>query len=301
MPTEKLKVTFYADDDVAESLVSIKPGETSRRINELLRQALIVKPTSRSWRQTWGPTAKPTAFDELRYGYFDTAFGNILKAIRGGANPIAVTTLAMCSVGAWSEIDWAISNSQHLEATGELKANAQKPRDRRLFEAWLNRWVRDTGINSNCDATRTYGLRCALVHTGAASEALSKTGVKAWYITANDPSNHCAVKQADVLRFYFEMPEFLAELMLAADRSLNDQKIALEQASPELRSRIGFIAGPSSADLSTRLINNIGSLAWFDERLSVTPLTIAKQDLANQIRNAYYEAVNNGLVFEYQA
>lgn len=56
----------------------------------------------------------PTAFDELRYGYFDTAFSNILKAIRGGANPIAVTTLAMCSIGAWSEIDWVVSNQQYL-------------------------------------------------------------------------------------------------------------------------------------------------------------------------------------------
>lgn len=244
--------------------------------------------------------AQPTAFDELRFGYFDTAFGNILKAIRGGANPIAVTTLAMCSVGAWSEIDWAISNQQQLELNGELKSTAHKPGDRRLFEAWLNRWVRDTGINKSCDATRTYGLRCALVHTGAGSEALSKTGVKAWYITANDPDSHYAVKQADVLRFYLEMPEFLAEIMLAADRTLNDQKTTLEQACSELHSRIGFIAGPSSADLSARLINNSGSLHWFDERLPVSPLEISKADLASKIRDAYYRAVKAGLVFEYR-
>lgn len=297
MPTEKLKVTFYADDDVAESLASIKPGETSRRINEWLRQVISAKPASMTLRQTWGPTAKPTAFDELRYGYFDTVFGNILKCIRGGANPIAITTMAMCSVGAWSEIDWAINNQQLLEVTGELKSNVQKPRDKQLFEAWLNRWVRDAGINSSCDATKAYGLRCALVHSGAGSEALSKTGVKAWYITANDALNHYAVKQADVPRFYIEMPEFLAELMLAADRSLNDQKIALENASSELRSRIGFIGIPQSYDLSTRLINNTGSLAWFDDRLSVSPLTISKHDLARKIRESYYEAVNKGLVF----
>lgn len=300
MPTDKLKVTFYADDDVADSLASIKPGETSRRINELLRQALSVKFASKNRRQTWGPSTIPTAFDELRYGYFDTVFGNILKSIRGGANPIAITTMAMCSVGAWSEIDWVISNQQHLEATGELKANAQKPGDRRLFEAWLNRWVRDTGININCDATRTYGLRCALVHSGAGSEALSKTGVKAWYITANDPLNHYAVRQTDVQRFYLEMPEFLAELILAADRSLNDQKSILENAGAELRLRIGFIGIPLSHDLSTRLINNTGSLAWFDERLPDTPLTIAKPELASKIREAYYEAVDKGLVFEYR-
>jgi hypothetical protein len=123
--------------------------------------------------------------------------------------------------------------------------------------------------------------------------------VKAWYITTNDPSNHDAVKQADVPRFYLEMPDFLAELMLAADRSLNDQKNVLENASPQLRSRIGFIGIPMSYDLSTRLVNNIGSLAWFDEQLPASPLTIAKQDLAGRIRDAYREAENKGLVFEY--
>lgn len=242
---------------------------------------------------------KPTAFDELRYGYFDTSFGNILKAIRGGTNPIGVTTLCMCTAAAWSEIDWAINNQHQLEATGELKKNA-KPGDRKLFEAWLNRWVRDTGINANCDATRTYGLRCALVHSGAGSEALSKTGVGAWYITMKEPAEHYSVKQAvDVMRFRLDMPEFLAELILAADRSLNDQKTILEQASPELRLRIGFIAGPMSGDLSSRLVNNIGSLAWFDKVLPTTPLQISKTDLAQRIRNAYDEAVKAGLVFDY--
>lgn len=248
---------------------------------------------------TQNTAAKPTAFDELRYGYFDTAFGNILKAIRGGCNPIAVTTLAMCAAGAWSEIDWILNNQSQLEATGELKKNAQKPGDKKLFEAWLNKWVRDTGINADCDALRTYGLRCALVHTGAGSDALSKTGVGAWCITTKDPANHYAVKQADVLRFFLDMPEFLAELMLAADRSLNEQKALLDQSSTELRLRIGFIAGPMSADLSSRLVNNTGSLGWFDSQLPATPLQIPKTVLANKIRDAYDAAVKAGLVFEY--
>lgn len=248
---------------------------------------------------TGNALAKPTAFDELRYGYFDTAFGNVLKSIRGGCNPIAVTTLAMCAAAAWSEIDWILNNQKELEATGELKKNAQKPGDKKLFVAWLNKWIRDTGINAGCDALRTYGLRCALVHTGAGSDALSKTGVGAWYITTKDSANHYAVKQADVLRFYFDMPEFLAELMLAADRSLNDQKSLLDQASQELRSRIGFIAGPMSADLSSRLINNTGSLGWFDNQLPTSPLQISKAELAAKIRAAYDKAVKAGLVFEY--
>lgn len=243
-------------------------------------------------------TPRPTAFDELRYGYTDTAFGNMLKAIRGGTDPIAVTTLAMCAVSALSEIEWSINNQQHLAATGELKPTAQKQGDRQLFEGWLNRWIRNSGISGNCDASRVYGLRCALVHTGAGSEALSKTGVKAWYITAKSPADHYAVKQADVPRFYLEMPDFIAELMLAADRFLNEQKTLLENASPELRLRIRAIAGPASADLSTRLINNAGSLEWFDKTLSATPLSIPKDALAGKILDAYYDAVNAGLVVD---
>jgi hypothetical protein len=247
-------------------------------------------------------TTKPTAFDELRYGYFDMAFDNILKSIRGGATPIGTTTLAMCAVGAWSEIDWAINNQHELEPTGELKKTAQKPGDKRLFEAWLNRWITATGINSNCDATRIYGLRCALVHSGASSDALSKTGVKAWSITANNPADHYSIKpaQGNVPAFHLDMPDFLAEQILAADRSLNDQKTVLENASLELRSRIAFVGIPVSQDLSTRLINNAGSLAWFDERLSETPLQISKVDLAGKIRKAYYAAVDSGLVFQYR-
>lgn len=249
-------------------------------------------------------TAKPTAFDELRYGYFDMAFDNILKCIRGGVTPIGTATLAMCTAGAWSEIDWAINNQHLIEATGELKKSAQMPGNRRLFEGWLNRWIKDTCINSDCDAIRIYGLRCALVHSGASSDALSKTGVGAWYITSDEAhsADHCSVKQAfnDVPRFHLDMPEFLAELMLAADRSLNDQKSILENASPELRARISFIGIPLSRDLSTRLINNAGSLAWFDDRLSVTPLQISKTDLASKIRNSYHDAVKAGLVFQYR-
>lgn len=242
-------------------------------------------------------SGKPTAFDELRYGYFDTAFGNVLKAIRGGTNPIGVTTLAMCSVGALSAIEWSINNQSELEINGELKVRNLTERkalgriDNIMFEGWLNRWVRDSGINGNCDAPRVYGLRCALVHTGGGSEALSKTGVKAWSITANNAGAHYKVTQQDVPRFNLEMPNFLAELMLATDRFLNAQKIVLDNASHELRLRIGHIAGLTSTNqngvINGRLSRNVGSLAWFDESLSVTPLQISSEALSTSIRDAY--------------
>jgi hypothetical protein len=241
--------------------------------------------------------AKPTAFDELRFGYFDTAFGNILKAIGGGTNPIGVMTLAMCCVSALCEIEWAINNQQELEATGELKSMTRSQRqalgrvDKDMFEGWLNRWVRDSNVNPHCDAGKVYGVRCALIHTAGASETLCKTGVKAWLITTDGAAEHFTVVQNGVPRFSLDMPNFLAELMLATDRFLNDTKGALDNATGQLRLHIGFIAGLTRTDqsgtITGRLIRNVGSLAWFDNQLSVTPLHISRDALARTIRDSY--------------
>ena len=168
----------------------------------------------------------PTPFDALRFGYFDIALGNMLKSIRGGANPIGVMTLAMCSVRALSEIEWAINNQQQLEPTGELKPMSRQQKnslsyvDKVLFEGWLNRWVRDSSINPNCDAAKTYGVRCSLVHTSGASETLNRSGVKAWLLTVGRSIDHYKVTQQDVPRINLEMPDFIAELMLAMDQFL---------------------------------------------------------------------------------
>jgi hypothetical protein len=101
---------------------------------------------------------------------------------------------------------------------------------------------------AQCDAARVYWVRCALVHTAGASNALIQTGVGAWKLTVGYSSDHYAIVQEDVARFRLEMPDFLAELMLATDRFLNDRRIQLENASTKLRSRIGHIAILASAD-----------------------------------------------------
>src|SRR5579883_741096 len=93
---------------------------------------------------------KPTAFDELRYGYFDTAFGNILKSIRGGTNPIGTMQLAVCAVSVLSEIEWSMNNQAFLTDDGELKTMTRREKDstgcgdKVMFEGWLDRWVRDS-------------------------------------------------------------------------------------------------------------------------------------------------------------
>ena len=47
-----------------------------------------------------------------------------------------------------------------------------------------------------------------------------------------------------------------------------------------------------------QLIDNENSLAWFDPKLSQSPLHIAKDVLTDKIRTFYYEAVNKGLVLQ---
>lgn len=251
---------------------------------------------------------RPTAFEELRYGYFDTAFDNMLKSIIGGTNAIGTMTLAMCAVSAFSEIEWAFNNQTQLESNGELmpmnftQRQALGYLDREKFMGWLQRWVKETGINPDCEPERTYGIRCALVHTAGDASALTTTGVKAWNITTASSADHNKLTQRlnDVERFNLDMPQFLAELILGADIFLNHHKLMLESASPTLCLRIAFLGGPLSADLSSRSINNAGSLAWVDERLSASPLQIPKEELASIVKSLCENAVKAGLVFQHR-
>jgi hypothetical protein len=248
--------------------------------------------------------SKPTTFDELRFGYFDVAFGNMLKAIRGGCNPLGVLTMAMCCINAFAEVEWSLDNQQHLESTGELKLKKRDYQaagyiDNIMFKNWLTRWVVSSNLNANCDPAKVYGLRCSLVHTAGASETLSNTGVKHWQITTNKLANHYKVitrTGADPV-FFLEMPDFLAELMVAADTFLIKRCTDINNASTPFRLRVGFIAilsGGTDANgaITTRLVRNIGSLQWFDKSLSTSPIKMSKDELADKIRELYKSVVH---------
>jgi hypothetical protein len=252
--------------------------------------------------------SQPNAFEELRYGYFDVAFGNILKSLRAGVNPIGIMTLAVCSLSAWAELDWSIQNQDQLEDSGELKHLTQSQKkalqysDKEVFMNWLQRYIQQQNMNTACDSERMYGVRCALVHTGGASASLNKTGVRAWAITCGHPENHYKLIQGDVARFNIEMPLFVAELIIGADRFLQIRKDDLEAASDGLRGCIASLGIKTATDPNgnpnRRLINNDRCLAWFDDRLTETPLAISVETLADKIQKEYDNAVKQGLVLQ---
>ncbi len=244
-----------------------------------------------------------TVFDGLRYGYFEMAFGNILKSIRGGTNPLGTTTLAMCCVGALSSVEWALANMPAIEETGVV-TNDRRTResagyiDSLMFKGFLDRWIRETGINADCDAERVYGLRCALVHTGGGAEALCKTGVWSWMITADERwrDRHYKVIQECM---YLDMPDFIAEILLAFDKFSLANRDALNSAPTKVLKRISGIAKRTVTDeegfASGHEVDK-QCLDWFDKKFSESPLQIEKSAISEKIRNFYWSQVNAGLV-----
>lgn len=249
-----------------------------------------------------------TLFEIWRQGYFDIAFGNMLKAIRGGANPIGVTTLAMCGIGALSTVEWALNNEQYIGDDGGLvRMTDQQKRDsgcfdQAMFRGWLDRWIVGTGLNNTCDSAKVYATRCALVHTGGGSDALLKIGLTGWEIRANsgDRPKHYTVQGSSYVLY---MPDLLAELMLATDQFLNAKKSVLNSASSKLSRRIAGVGIYSTTNAAGQIVGHTvphKTLDWFDRsdelNLWASPLVADKIVLADRIQAYYQSQVDSGLV-----
>lgn len=246
-----------------------------------------------------------TTFEGLRFGYFDMAFGNMLKSIRGGSNPLGTTTLAMCCVGALSSVEWALNNISAIEETGVITGNRKILEsagfgDSKIFRGFLDRWIKGTGINDDCNSELVYGLRCALVHTGGGAEALCKTGVWSWSITTEERwrDRHYKVIQGD---FHLDMPDFMAELMLAFDKFCMGNRDALNSAPTKVLKRISGIAKMTVTDEDGIVSGHVVDkqcLKWFDEQYCESPLQIEKSAISQKIRNFYWSQVDAGLVIQ---
>jgi len=103
MPTDKLKITFYADDDVAAILKDLGPGERSRRINELIRRGLEFS---------------EEATDDL-VNQINTSSEKLLG--------LSTTVKQMQEVFEHREEDWAKQRAQLTGAIGSLITKLQSP------------------------------------------------------------------------------------------------------------------------------------------------------------------------------
>jgi hypothetical protein len=242
-----------------------------------------------------------TLFDEVRYGYFNSAFSGVLRAVQGCANEGSIMILLTCAISAFSNVEWALDNPGAFMDEDEKEED--KPPDRKgrllckgevrtdvsvktkeMFIAWCDRWVKDTGINPKCDSEKIYAVRCALEHTGGASNALWKAGFHTYWILWNTSKEHYVCRETQKNRFGFgvNLDDFIPELMLAADKFLNANQARLDEANDPVQLHIGFVAGRVNDSWSMRLADK-NALNFVHPELATSPITLSKSQLTDAI------------------
>lgn len=134
-------------------------------------------------------------YDTLRRRFFNTAIGDILRALNG-KSLVGATTLSLCA------IDYLSFLKGGVDGIGS--------RYRKIVDEFLIKT-----INQRYDANQIYALRCALVHTYSESDAMARCvpPLKGYLLSHDNPLFHLSGEDS-VLRI--NVDTFVADVIWAS-------------------------------------------------------------------------------------